>query len=79
MAACEFEFLFSLSEASDESRRISSQEDDIYGIIMSYKTCLPEDSVFEGHAEYIDIQMSLENSETIDWFPPKKIDCKRTR
>jgi len=73
---CAFEFLASLSAASEESGRISLQGDDIYAIIMSYQTGLPDESVLETHDEYIDIQMSLVNSEAIDWFPRQALEVK---
>ena len=72
---CAFEFLAGLSPETEDAR-ISLQGDDIYALIMSYKTCSPEDSVLETHDEYIDIQMSLMNSEVIDWFPRHALEVK---
>lgn len=72
---CAFEFLASLSAASEEGR-VSIQGDDIYAMIMSYQTCMPEESVLETHDEYIDIQMSFVNSEAIDWFPRHALEVK---
>lgn len=73
---CAFEFLGSLSTASEDSPRIALQGDDMYAAIMLYQTCLPEESVLETHDEYIDIQMSLVNSEAIDWFPRQTLEIK---
>lgn len=72
---CAFDFLAGLSSKS-ENERISLQDDDIYALIMSYETCSPEESVLETHNEYIDIQMSLMNSEAIDWFPRHVLEVK---
>jgi len=72
---CAFDFLASLSSATKDER-ISLQSDDIYALIMSYETCQPEESVLETHNEYIDIQMSLVNSEAIDWFPRPALEVK---
>lgn len=73
---CAFEFLATLSATSEDSARISLQGDDIYAMIMSYQTCSPDESILETHDEYIDIQMSLANSEAIDWFPRHTLDVK---
>lgn len=73
---CAFEFLASLSAASEDNIRISLQGDDIYAMIMSYQTCSPDESILETHDEYIDIQMSLANSEAIDWFPRHLLTVK---
>jgi YhcH/YjgK/YiaL family protein len=43
---------------------------------MTYQTCLPEESVLETHDKYIDIQMSLMNSEAIDWFPRHVLEVR---
>lgn len=64
-----FEFLADLSEASKEAQRVSIQGDDIYASIQSYRTAGPEGAVLEAHNRHIDVQMSLVNSEIIDWFP----------
>lgn len=71
-----FEFLYTLSAESADCARISLQGDDIYAAIMSYLTCQPDESVLETHDEYIDIQMSIANSEAIDWFPRHALEVK---
>lgn len=71
-----FEYLNSLSAESEECSRFSIQGDDIYASIMSYKTRSIEESVLETHDKYIDIQMSLVNSEAIDWFPREVLSIK---
>ena len=72
-----FEYLDSLSDASEESSHVSLLGNDIYATIMSYYTCLPEKSLLETHDEYIDIQMSLLNSEAINWFPRQSLEIKK--
>ena len=64
-----FEFLSSLTPGSPVSSRIDLAGDSMYGAIMEYETCLPGDSKIETHDQNIDIQMSLMNSEAIDWYP----------
>jgi YhcH/YjgK/YiaL family protein len=71
-----FEYLCGLSSKSDDSARVSLQGDDIYAMIMSYQTCRPGESVLETHDEYVDIQMSLMNSEAIHWFPRQVLQVK---
>jgi YhcH/YjgK/YiaL family protein len=71
-----FAFLASLSAASEDCARISLQCDDIYAAIMSYQTCQPDESVLETHNEYIDIQMSIVNSEAFDWLPRHALEVK---
>ena len=73
---CAFEFLCSLSASSENCSRIPLQGDDIYAAIMSYQTCYPEEPVLETHDVYIDIQMSLTNSEVIGWFPRQALEVK---
>ena len=64
-----FEFLSSLTPDSPVSNRIDLEGEDMYGAIMAYQTCFPQDAELEAHDKYIDIQVSLSNSEAIEWFP----------
>ncbi len=41
----------------------------MYAVIMTYDTCAPQDALLETHDRCIDIQVSLKNSEAIDWYP----------
>ncbi len=43
---------------------------------MSYQTCTPGEAKIETHDVYIDIQVSLLNSEAIDWFPRGVLEVK---
>jgi YhcH/YjgK/YiaL family protein len=63
---------------TEECERINLQEDDIFAVIMSYQTCGPEEAMLETHDAYIDIQVSLVNSEAIDWFPRHTLEVKST-
>ncbi len=64
-----FSFLENLDADSEADGRVALQGDDIYARIMSYPTRSPEEAVLEAHDQYIDIQLSLVNSERIGWFP----------
>ena len=66
---CVFEKLSLLSSESRESEYLPIQGDDIYAAVMSYRTCAPREAKLETHDQYIDVQISLVNSEAIDWFP----------
>jgi YhcH/YjgK/YiaL family protein len=57
-----FEFLNTLS-ADAEEKKYTIQGDDIFAIVMSYDTCVPETSLFESHKKYIDIQTVLIGAE----------------
>jgi YhcH/YjgK/YiaL family protein len=57
-----FEFLNTLTPDSDD-KKYPIQGDDIFAIVMSYKTFSPDKALFEAHREYIDIQMVLVGAE----------------
>ena len=64
-----FEFLEKLpSDAPDGDGLTSILGDELLYRVMSYPTRGPEDTTVEAHEKYVDIQMSLEGSEAIDWF-----------
>ncbi|HOH28081.1 MAG TPA: YhcH/YjgK/YiaL family protein [Candidatus Hydrogenedentes bacterium] len=73
---CVFEFLFSLNTEAEDCKKIPLQGEDIYASIMSYETCGPDEAKLEAHDHYIDIQMSLVNSEGIDWYPRSILTVK---
>lgn len=72
-----FEFLSSLGPEAEEQKRIILQGEALYASIMSYDTCGPDDAKLEAHENYIDIQMSLVNSEGIDWYPRSILTVKQ--
>jgi biofilm protein TabA len=41
----------------------------VFARIMRYDTIAPEEAKLEAHDTYADIQISIENSETIRWYP----------
>lgn len=63
-----FEFLHILTPETPDNKRIELAGADMYAAVMTYNTCDPSASVLETHDKYIDIQMSLQNSEAIDWY-----------
>ncbi len=40
-----------------------------YALILGYATCAPEESRFETHRNYVDLQYTLAGGEGIDWAP----------
>ena len=73
---CVFEFLSGLGPGKEERKKIFLQGNDIYASIMSYTTCSPDETKVEAHDNYIDIQVSLLNSEGIDWYPRETLAVK---
>ena len=57
-----FEFLNTLSPESPD-KKYPIEGDDIFAIVMSYKTFSPEKALFEAHKEYVDIQTVLVGTE----------------
>ena len=49
--------------------RYALWNDDIYALILRYSTGLAEDSRFETHRKYVDLQYTLNGAEIIDWAP----------
>jgi len=60
-----FEFLNSLS-ATSEDKKYSIQGDDIFAIVMSYKTGLPQTAILESHRDYVDIQSVIVGGECFE-------------
>ena len=64
-----FEFLEQLpTDSPDNDGLVSIDGDTLLYRVMSYPTRGPEGTTVEAHETYIDIQMSLEGAEAIDWF-----------
>ena len=63
-----FEFLMTLTPNAEE-KKYPLQGDDIYAMVMSYKTRTPETAVLETHRKYLDIQVVLDGGEVMEWFP----------
>lgn len=64
-----FEFLEKLpADSPDNDGLVPIQGDELLYRVMSYPTRGPEGTTVEAHEKYVDIQMSLEGTEAIDWF-----------
>lgn len=64
-----FEFLEALPAGSpDNDGLVPIRGDELLYRVMSYPTRGTEGTVVEAHEKYIDIQMSLDGTEGIDWF-----------
>ncbi|MDQ1326361.1 MAG: hypothetical protein QG564_1486 [Campylobacterota bacterium] len=61
-----FEFLDTLTPLSEEGKYTLLGDDDIFAIIMSYKTHAPEEAIFESHQKYVDIQTVLTGEERFE-------------
>ncbi len=66
---CAFEYLRSLTPDAAPGEMTPILNDRVKGRVMCYETMSAEKAVLEAHDRYLDIQMSLVNTECIDWFP----------
>ena len=64
------DFLMSLTSESEE-RKYILQGDDVFALVMSYKTKEPDAAKLEAHQQYIDIQAVLSGNEGFEWFSRK--------
>lgn len=71
-----FTYLSTLSAQAPETEMTPLQGDEIMARVMVYDTRGPEEGTLEAHDRYVDIQMSLENSEAIEWFPRDTLTVK---
>jgi biofilm protein TabA len=65
-------------DANTPEGKITLGDDGMYLNVMSYATRAPEDAgaVLESHRHMVDIQMTLDGSERIDWFPAESLAIK---
>jgi YhcH/YjgK/YiaL family protein len=64
-----FEFLEKLpADSPDNDGLVPIVGDELLYRVMSYPTRGMEGTTVEAHETYVDIQMSLEGTEAIDWF-----------
>jgi YhcH/YjgK/YiaL family protein len=64
-----FQFLEKLPvDSPDNDGLVPLDGDTLLYRVMSYPTRGPEGTTVEAHEKYIDIQMSLDGAEAIDWF-----------
>ena len=64
-----FAFLEHEAAQAPEGIRLDLNRPGLYALVMRYDTRGPDGGVLEAHDAHIDVQMSLEGSERIDWFP----------
>lgn len=57
-----FDFLSTMTPEVEEGKH-KIEGDDIFALVMSYKTFAPQGALFETHREYIDIQSVLSGAE----------------
>ncbi len=57
-----FDFLRTLTSET-EDKKYALQGEDIFAVVMSYRTFSPDMALFEAHREYVDIQTVLVGAE----------------
>jgi biofilm protein TabA len=62
-----FEFLNSLS-ADSEDKKYQIQGDDVFALVMSYKTAKAQKAILESHRDYVDVQTVLVGAEGFECF-----------
>ena len=62
-----FEFLRTL-RAESEEKKYEIQGDDIFAMVMSYKTTTEDKAILESHEKYIDVQSVIVGAETFECF-----------
>lgn len=62
-------FLAEEAAAAPCNEKIPLGEGGMFALVMAYDTRPPEEGVLEAHDAHVDVQMSLDGSEFIDWFP----------
>ncbi len=71
-----FDFLKQLDANSEEVETLLHPDGSLLARVMSYPTRSPKEAVLEAHRKYIDIQMAIENSEAIGWYPVSDLKSK---
>jgi YhcH/YjgK/YiaL family protein len=74
-----FQFLTSNDHKVLDSGRYEIDGDNIFANIQTYETSLWEDSNWETHAKYIDIQYIVEGKEKIGWCDSNNLTVKENR
>jgi YhcH/YjgK/YiaL family protein len=72
---CAFEFIQGLDPEADE-KTYELDGTNVFAPVMSYQTRGPEEAVLEAHRKYIDIQVALAGSETLEWFPVADLEVQ---
>lgn len=55
--------------ANPQVGRFALDGDKIYAVVLRYDTVRPEQSRFETHRQYVDVQYTLAGAEAIEWAP----------
>lgn len=55
--------------ANPQVGRFALDGDRIYAVVLRYDTVRPEQSRFETHRRYVDLQYTLAGTEAIEWSP----------
>lgn len=72
-----FTFLEQLpADSADSGDLIPLGDNGLFYRVMSYPTRGPEDGIIEAHDRYVDIQLSLDGTEGIDWFARSGLTAK---
>jgi YhcH/YjgK/YiaL family protein len=71
-----FAFLKSTDLSALADGRVEIDGVDVYALVQSYETVLPEAAKFEAHRKYLDIQLVVAGREIIGWAPLEHmVDC----
>jgi biofilm protein TabA len=63
-----FEYLCALSPDAEPTEMTPVMGEDVMARVMHYDTRTVDEAVLEAHNQYVDIQMTLDGGEGIDWF-----------
>ncbi len=70
-----FTFLQKLTQTTPDGK-YEIEGEDIFAIVMSYKTLKREDAVIESHQNYVDIQATLRGVESFECFCTNELIIK---
>lgn len=71
-----FAFIQKATEAKLESGKYLIDGEEIYAFVQNYVSILKENSIFEGHQKYIDIQYVMEGCEVLGFLEVSKAVVK---
>ncbi len=72
-----FTFLESLNDTSPVAEYIEMDGPRLFARVMAYPTRNPDAAILEAHDKFIDIQMSLENAERIEWYRRERLRTRK--
>ena len=73
---CAFDYLRTLTPDAEPGEMTSVMGETVMARVMCYETRPVENAVLEAHDRYVDIQISLVNTECIDWYPRASLMTK---